>query len=389
MPRMNSTPADDTGRLGRHARLLDAVSNRLGEALRAVEDQLRFELEAPALAQEWKELRHRLGALRLRIESAAGGALAGWRDVDGDAGAPPSASTDTSAPGNPSAPKDSPHGSGDHASPASRLAANASRAREASRSLEETLRHAAPGLAGHAERLRYDTYRLEAAAIGRLRRAGRLARARLYVLLTTDLAASPLDEVARAAIAGGADIIQLREKHLPRGEFLDLARRLAEIIQPSGALFLVNDAIDIAALCGADGVHQGQEDLSPSTARRLLGPDAIVGVSTHGLDQARRAVADGADYIGVGPVYPTRTKEHRAAVGLSYVREVSQAIDLPGFAIGSVNLDSVDDVLAAGARRIAICTGIIAQPDVERATRAFRAKLDAIPLDEPEARAAD
>lgn len=384
MPRMNSTPADDPGRLGRlgpHARLLDAVANRFGEALRAVEDQLRFELEAPTLAREWKDLRHRLASLRLRIESTAGGPLASWRDVDGDAGAPPSGSTGSHGSRE--------HGSGEHTSPATRLAANASRARESSRSLEETLRLTAPDLAGDAERLRYDAYRLEAAAIGRLRRSERLARARLYVLLTTDLASGPLDEVARAVIAGGADVIQLREKHLPSGALLGLARSLAEIVQPSGALFLVNDAVDIAALCGADGVHQGQEDLSPSAVRRILGPDAIVGISTHELDQARRAVTAGADYIGVGPVYPTRTKEHRTAVGLSYVREVSQTIDIPGFAIGSVNLDSVDEVLAAGARRIAVCTGIIARADVERATRAFRDKLDAIPLDDRATRAAD
>ncbi len=301
--------------------------------------------------------------LRRALE-AQWGPLARWRDVAGDPGAPAS-------PGR--APSDAPGLDG----PRDVLAANLARAREAARSVEEALRAACPSLAPEAERIRYEVYALEGSLSRLLARPRQLEDVRLYVLLTTALASGPMLETARAALRGGAQMLQLREKEMPNREFLGLARALRDLTAESGTLLVINDRVEVAALTGADGAHQGQEDLPVAEARRILGPEALVGVSTHSEAEVRRAEAEGADYIGVGPLFATRTKEHRAAVGLEFVRTAARATRLPGFAIGGVNRSTLDRVLDAGATRVAACTGIIAEPDPERAARWFRERVDA------------
>lgn len=354
-----SSSAPDPG----SRRLVDAVGNRLEEALRTVEDQLRFRHGLAAAPRRWREVRHEVAELR-RALAARGGPSAGPSSLARDVG---------SDPGHPDRAEGAPPTREDAASV---LAANVARAREAARSLEEEIRIAAPDLAGTAERLRYRIYSLEAADTGFLHRRHRLHDARLYVLVTTALASGPIEEVTRAAIRGGADLVQFREKEMEGREFLALAERLRSITADEGAILIVNDRVEIAALVGADGVHLGQGDILPSAARRLLGPEAVIGLSTHSPEEAAAAAEQGADYIGVGPIHATRTKEHRRAVGLDAIAAARAATDLPGFAIGSVNRDTVDAVLAAGAERIAVCTGIIAQEDVEGAARDFRERLD-------------
>jgi thiamine-phosphate pyrophosphorylase len=184
-------------------------------------------------------------------------------------------------------------------------------------------------------------------------------------------------EVMEAAIAGGADIIQLRAKDAPKDEVLEKARALRELTLRHGVPFIVNDYPEIAHAVCADGVHIGQEDLSVAEARALLGPNAIIGVSTHSIEQARAAERSGADYIGVGPVYSTGTKPGRKAVTLSYVREVAAEIRIPWVAIGGIDLQNVDDVLSAGAPSICAVSAIVGSGDPEAAARAFRAKVAA------------
>ncbi len=352
-------------------RALDASFDRLTEALRVVEDQLRFAGSLRTLPGRFKALRHEAAKISREVELAAGAPLAVFRDVGSDAGRP--AGTDIA---DDNAYRSSPRRSGQ----GDLIGANCARAREAIRSIEESLRafsRAPDELVHRAETLRYAIYADEAVAIGLSRRSGRLADANLYVLVTTELCAGDPRDITRAAVRGGAQLIQLREKSMAKREFLSLARELREITAAEGALFIVNDAIDIAQLCGADGVHQGQEDLPPAEVRKLLGPDAIIGISTHCPEDAARAEADGADYIGVGPIFETKTKEHRRSVGLDYIAGASQASSIPGFAIGSVNRSTIDEVIRAGAERVAICTGVIAADDAEAAARWFRAKLDA------------
>lgn len=184
-------------------------------------------------------------------------------------------------------------------------------------------------------------------------------------------------EVMEEAIRGGADCIQLREKNKTKKELLEMARRLRELTDRHAVPFIVNDHVDIALAVNADGVHLGQDDLPLEEARRILGPDKMIGISTHKLEEALAAERNGADYIGVGPVFPTDTKEDVVdPVGIQYVDEVVRNISIPFVAIGGIKLHNVDEVLQAGAQRICIVSAVVGADDVRGAAQAFRNKLD-------------
>jgi len=203
---------------------------------------------------------------------------------------------------------------------------------------------------------------------------------RLYVLLTQSECRVPLAEAAEAVIRGGADVVKLREKELSDRALVALGKRLRRMTADAGVGFIVNDRPGVARLVEAEGVHLGQEDLPAAAARRVLAAGQLVGVSTHSVEQALQAAADGADYIGVGPVFPTRTKGCREGVGTAYVRAAAEAVSLPLIAIGGITVEKVGEVLSAGARGrtgIAVCSAILGAEDVEAATRAFREAIDA------------
>ncbi|HET9050053.1 MAG TPA: thiamine phosphate synthase [Candidatus Dormibacteraeota bacterium] len=196
----------------------------------------------------------------------------------------------------------------------------------------------------------------------------RLAAVRLYVV--TDASAPPgrvLDAV-EGALAGGAGAVQLRRKGDAGLEHLRLAERCRELCGRSGALFLVNDRLDIAMAVDADGVHVGQGDL-PVEAIRRLWPGRIVGRSTHAPDQALAAVASGADHLGVGPVFATPTKPGRDPVGLEYVRWAAANVPIPWVAIGGIDERTVAGVVAAGARAVAVVRAVGAAEDPAGAAR--------------------
>jgi thiamine-phosphate pyrophosphorylase len=179
--------------------------------------------------------------------------------------------------------------------------------------------------------------------------------------------------VAEAALTGGADMIQLRDKAPDLRRLLTQARRIRALCAARGALFIVNDRLDLALAAEADGAHVGQEDLPADAARRLLGPDRILGVSTHDLGQAVAAVSAGADYIGFGPMFGTRTKETGYAPrGTAMLGEVCRAVAVPILAIGGITLATVAEVIAAGATAAAVISAIAGAPDMAAATRAFR-----------------
>jgi thiamine-phosphate pyrophosphorylase len=186
-----------------------------------------------------------------------------------------------------------------------------------------------------------------------------------------------LIEVMEATIRGGADIVQLRDKETPPEELLGKARALRELTRRYGVPFIVNDYPELALEAEADGVHLGQEDMPIAEARRRLGEDKIIGISTHTIGQAREAVRAGADYIGVGPVYPTPTKPGRAAAGLEFVRQAAAEIAIPWVAIGGITLGNADEVLDAGARRLCAVSAIVGSPDPEAASRALKARITA------------
>lgn len=181
--------------------------------------------------------------------------------------------------------------------------------------------------------------------------------------------------MARAALRGGADVIQWRDKTAPDGEFLQVARVLERVTHQAGALFIVNDRVAVALRVRADGVHVGHEDLPVPDVRALAGRRLLVGRSTHSLDEARQAEADGADYIGVGPLFSTPTKPGYPATGLGLVRQVAPAIRTPWFAIGGIDLGNLALVLSAGAARVAVVRAVAARSNPERAARAFKGFL--------------
>jgi thiamine-phosphate pyrophosphorylase len=196
-----------------------------------------------------------------------------------------------------------------------------------------------------------------------------LAEATLYVLLSSANCTASLERMIAEAAAGGAQMIQLREKELTDRDLLNRASDVRRWTRRVGVLFIVNDRPDIARLVEAEGVHLGQDDLPVREARRILGPDALIGVSTHNIEQVRQAVLDGASYLGVGPAFPSLTKGFAAFAGLDFVRQACAETTLPTFAIGGINAGNLGQVIGAGAKRIAVSQAI-AQAEDPRAVAA-------------------
>ena len=203
-------------------------------------------------------------------------------------------------------------------------------------------------------------------------RRQRLHDARLYFVADRD----GMDRALEGALAGGADLFQLRDKQASDDELLEAAERARRHCQAAGALFLLNDRPDLAAACGADGVHVGQDDAPVARAREHVGEDAIVGLSTHSMQQAQAGCRSGADYIAVGPVHATPTKEGRPAIGVEPIRYAAAHVDVPWFAIGGIDARTVGEIVRAGARRIVVVRAVAEASDPEASTRALRATLN-------------
>jgi thiamine-phosphate pyrophosphorylase len=325
------------------ARVVDANANRTREALRVLDDYCRFVLNDAIATEEIKSLRHRLAELLARIPSEV---LSESRDTTADVG-----TAITTA------------GEMVRASPAEVAQVNFKRLQEALRSLEEYGKLLSADLASGLESIRYRAYTVEkAVSVGGNARV-QLQGVRLYVLLTGSTCAASLDWTIREAADDGATMFQLREKSLSDRDLLERARNVRRWTRDAGCLFILNDRPDIARLCDADGVHLGQDDLSVAEARKILGPGPLIGVSTHTLDQVRRAVFDGASYIGVGPTFASSTKEFGALAGLDFVREATSLTTLPMFVIGGVNVSNIGQAVAAGASRVAVSAAICRADD--------------------------
>ncbi len=201
----------------------------------------------------------------------------------------------------------------------------------------------------------------------------RIAATRLYLVCEARPRA-----FLEAALRGGVDVIQLRDKTLGDGALVDAAREFRAAADGAGALFVLNDRPELVAACGADGVHVGQDDGSVADARAVVGPDRIVGRSTHAPDQGAIADADpDVDYLAVGPVHATPTKPGRPAAGLGYVGWAAANVSKPWFAIGGLDAGNVDAVTASGASRIVVVRAIADAGDPEAAARALRERLEA------------
>lgn len=183
-----------------------------------------------------------------------------------------------------------------------------------------------------------------------------LKDARLYAIIDKELSRKlSILNLARKIKGLGADIIQLRDKVSKKKDVIKEAVLLSKLLSNSNTLFIVNDYLDIAKISDSDGLHLGQTDTSIETARRILGKDKIIGISCHNLKQAMTAQTKGADYISIGPVFPTPVKPEYKPLGLKLIKKVKKKIRVPFFAIGGINQDNIDEVLTAGASRIAVC----------------------------------
>ncbi len=184
--------------------------------------------------------------------------------------------------------------------------------------------------------------------------------------------------VIEAAIAGGATVVQYREKAAATRQMIAEAQALRELTRRVGVPLIVNDRLDVALAIDADGVHVGQDDMPAALARRLIGPDKILGVSTANLAEAMQAVQDGADYLGVGPVLATPTKPDAAPpIGMDGLREICRHVPIPVVAIGGINATNAADAIAAGAQGIAVVSAVVAAEDVATAARQLRALVAA------------
>jgi thiamine-phosphate pyrophosphorylase len=192
-----------------------------------------------------------------------------------------------------------------------------------------------------------------------------------------------LPDLLAAVLAGGCRLVQLREKTMPLDELLALARRLARQCREAGARFIVNDRADLALACDADGLHVGQDDLPAREARALLRPGMILGVSTHDPEQARRATAEGADYVAVGSIFPTTTKAGFQLVGPDLIRRVRPEVSVPIVGIGGITPDNAAAVLEAGADAVAVISAVCSAADPEASTRRFLERIIARPSAAP------
>ncbi len=339
-------------------RLIDANANRASEGLRVMEDLARFELNDAQLAAELKSLRHELGE---SVGAILGDRLArlASRDTPGDVGTGLTSSGESKRP--------------DAGSVAS---AAAGRACEALRVLEEVTKIGAKEInAGCSfEALRYRVYeasrRLELALRGR-----RARQWRLCVLITRSLCrVHPWQRVVESAIEGGADCIQLREKDLGSREVGDAARELIAIARPHGVSVIINDRADVALAAGADGVHLGQTDLTVRDVRAIAGSTLLVGISCSTLAQAQAGAREGADYLGLGPVFPSSTKPKDALAGTDLVREVLAdplTAGISHLAISGIHSGNVGELASVGCRGVAVSSAVCASEDPAQACRAI------------------
>jgi thiamine-phosphate pyrophosphorylase len=341
-------------------RIIDANLNRTGEGLRVLEEFARLSLNDMRLTRRLKEMRHAL----LTIPPVIQEALVSARDAAGDVGRDIKAAQQEKGQGQ-----------------AGTIAANARRVQESLRVLEELARTAALPLDTDAYRkARFSLYDIEKELLDRLLRRERLARlGGLYVIIDAAfLKGRDVAILAKQAISGGASVIQLRAKGLEAGAFLTMAGKVREVCSRCGALFIINDRLEIALAVDADGLHVGQEDLPAGVARSLLPAGKILGCSARTVAEALQARDDGADYLGVGSCYATATKSDIEVVGPERLAEIKAAVDLPIVAIGGINKGNIAAVMRTGVAGAAVISAVMDATDAEAATRELVAVISEV-----------
>jgi thiamine-phosphate pyrophosphorylase len=324
-------------------RVIDANFNRASEGLRVVEDLLRLVRNDVVLSARTKSLRHALADV---LSQAGGAEFLRTRDIENDVGRTIQTEQEYS-----------------RESIDQLLAANLKRSEQSLRVIEECLKTISRHQSERCETIRYEVYQLELAVDASGRGRLEFGAARLGVLVDGQNSPERFEQLCMAIIEAGADWIQLRDKHLTDRELLERGAILSRLTRRLGARWIMNDRADLALIARADGLHIGQDDLSLAEARRIVGPNCCIGVSTHSVEQAEAAIFGGANYLGVGPVFPSKTKQFVQVQGLELVSQIASRITLPWFALGGIGLENLASVLAAGATRIAVSQAVVGAAD--------------------------
>ena len=334
-------------------RIIDANFNRVGEGLRLLEEIARLLLNDAALTQQLKTMRHEL----IRSDYSFQQQLLQSRNSESDVG------IDIEVPGEEKERK----------LPVV-LVANSRRVQESLRTLEELAK--IPGTASKLDsekfkQARFNLYTIEQKLLSKLLRHDKLKYiSGLYVIADTQfLKGRHHIEVASQAIRGGARVIQLRDKVQSKEKLLPVAQQLRTLCTEHDVLFIMNDYLDVALGTDADGLHLGQEDLPVKVACKLLPLGKILGCSVTTVEQAVAAQSEGADYVAVGSMYPTSSKETAVVVGLERLHQVRQAVSLPLVAIGGITKDNASEVMAAGADSVAVISAVLGAESPEEAVR--------------------
>ena len=355
------------------ARILDACLNRCREGLRVLEDFARFLRNDERVCRELKDMRHTLTVSENRLanafsEMALRPSLLAARNTRQDVGTGVT-----------------------HRNEYARetlqelVTANCRRVQESLRSLEEFGKLVSPEFAAVIKQLRYRSYTVEQ-DLGQSTEAGcvevdeipsaRLRLARVYVLITEAMCHQPWKVVVEASLAGGAGILQLREKSLSDRELLSRAKWICDACEAHQALFIMNDRPDLATLVKAHGTHVGQSELPVAEVRTLLPPGSLIGVSTHSAEQLTQAFQQGAAYAGVGPVFPSTTKAFQQFPGLEFVRQAAAVAVGPWFPIGGITLGHIPELCAAGATRVAVTSAVTQSTSPEQSVRDLLRSLE-------------
>ena len=339
-------------------RIVDASLNRIGEGLRLLEDMARLMLSDAALTQQLKTMRHEL----ITVKGTLNQQLLQARNSEGDVGI------------NLGAPQQAKERELTEV-----VVANAKRVQQSLRVIEELAKM--PDIKLDSDKFkqaRFNLYTIERSLLSRMLRRDKLEHiSGLYAIIDTKfLRGRSHLEVAAQAVQGGARVVQLRDKTSSKKELLPIARQLKGLCSEHDVLFIVNDHLDLALAADADGLHLGQDDLPIPAARRLLPIDKLLGCSVTTAKQATAASSEGADYIAVGAIYPTESKEATEVIGLEGLRLIKKKIALPLVAIGGITADNVAEVLAAGAGSVAVISAIMGAESPKEAARQIVDKLE-------------
>ncbi|MCC6575050.1 MAG: thiamine phosphate synthase [Planctomycetes bacterium] len=344
-------------------RVIDANLNRAREGLRTAEDYARYILKDQVSQRSLKQLRRSLREV-VNALGEASNRLLHARDVEADVGVDDRAD----------APREDMR---------SIAKAGLKRTEEALRVIEEFAQLVNPKASASAAAMRYAVYIAEQQLLAGGPLRAKLAEQPVLVIFTREMCLLPWREMLGVLLTAGASAFQLREKRLTLREFCRYAAEFVEVARGRGAITTVNDRVDVAFAARADGVHLGRDDFPIAEARRMLGHGAIIGASAHNLKDAQAAIEEGADYIGVGAMYETSTKDDvEKVVGPALLEQVLPEVSVPAFAIGGIKAGNLAPLIAAGARHVAVCSAIIRSNDPAQAYHEIAALVNAARMDE-------